>query len=190
MTGDSNTLKIFFPGLNYSSERSLLHFLDKYIAGESIYLDFSMLKSVDSVDCFKEKIEIGVELAYEKLGDVDWSKYGEIIFIGKSIGTAIASKVREHFSLNRARFICLTPINEALPYIKQTDFIVTSKKDKYIDVAELVKKQFIYPFLTIYEDMPHSLELDNDYHRTINVLGEIIDLSLNYLDTAYKDLLG
>lgn len=190
MTGNSNTLKIFFPGVRYSCDRSLLHFLDKYIDGESIYLDYSCRQNADTIDDFQKEIENDVALAQQKLSSIDWNKYGEIILIGKSIGTVVASKIREYFSLTRARFICLTPLNETIPFLKQTDFIVTSKKDTYIDVEPLIKKQFIFPFLTIYEDMPHSLELPNDYHRTIVVLGEIIDLALNYLDTSYKDLLG
>ena len=190
MIGNSNTLKIFFPGIRYSCDRSLLYFLDKYIDGDSIYLEYDLPRNIDVIDDFQEKIKSSVDIAYERLSDIDWSKYGEIILIGKSVGTVVASKVREHFSLVRARFICLTPINETLPFIKQTDFVVTSKQDQYIDITSLIKKQFIYPFLTIYEDLPHSLELPNDYHRTVKVLGEIIDLALNYLDTAYKDLLG
>lgn len=190
MVGKSHTLKIFFPGLRYSSDRSLLYFIDKYVEGNSIYIEYSKPRNIDCIVNFDEEIKNDVELAISKLENIKWEDYGEIILIGKSIGTVVASKIREHFSLDRARFVCLTPLNETLPYLKQTDFIISSECDKYIEINLLKSKQFIYPFLTIYKDLPHSLELQNNYKRTFEVLSEVVDLVLNYLDTAYKDLLG
>lgn len=190
MVGNSNTLKIFFPGIRYSIDRSLLHFIDKYVDGDSIYIDYSSLRSNDGIVDFDEEVKNDVALSLEKLKNVKWDSYGEIILIGKSIGTVVASIIRKELKLDRARFICLTPLTQTVPYLRQTDFIVSSKLDQYIDISLLEKKQFLFPLLTIYQDLPHSLELDNNYHRTFEVLNGVIDLTLNYLDTAYKDLLG
>ena len=83
----------------------------------------------------------------------------------------------------------LTPLNETLPYLKQTDFIITSKIDPFIDFSKIESIQNKFPFLTIYEDAPHSLEFKYDLKRTIYSLYENLELALNYLDTAYKDIL-
>ena len=93
----------------------------------------------------------------------------------------MAGKIREELKVNNARFICLTPLNETLPYLKQTDFIITSKIDPFIDFSKIESIQNKFPFLTIYEDAPHSLEFNSLY--------ENLELALNYLDTAYKDIL-
>ena len=38
-------------------------------------------------------------------------------------------------------------------------------------------------------DLPHSLEFKYNLKRTIDFLYENLELALNYLDTAYKDIL-
>lgn len=189
MVGVSNTLKIFFPGRRYSCDRSFLYFLDKYISGDSIYLTYDHPRMVEEKLTSEDDFKRAYAYAKEKLSNIDFKKYGEIIFIAKSLGTVVAGRLRKELGLeNRVRFICLTPINKTLPYLTQTDFIITSESDKYIDVSSLKQKENMYPFLTIYKDVPHSLELPSMY-ETLNFLKVNLDLALNYLDTSYKDIL-
>lgn len=190
MAGITNTLKIFFPGRRYSIDRSYLYYLDKYIDGDSIYLNYDVSRTTKDTLPLDEEIEKDFDFALKTLQNIDFSKYGEIILIAKSVGTVVASKIREKLDLSRARFICLTPLNETIPYLRQTDFIITSRKDKFIDISQIEGKVGHYPFMTIYDDLPHSLEYDNNLYGTIDLLKENLDLALNYLDTAYKDLLG
>lgn len=190
MVGSTNTLKVIFPGVRYSIDRSCLYYLDRYIDGDSIYIEYDDKRYENKSYNFIDEINKDFEIAKQVLSNINFSKYGEIILIGKSIGTVVACLIRNYYMLDKARFICLTPINETLQYIRQTDFIITSKADKYINLETIEKERFKYPFLTIYSDLPHSLEYKNDFHKTLKVLENIIDLSLNYLDTSYKDLLG
>ena len=101
----------------------------------------------------------------------------------------MAGKIREELAVNNARFICLTPLTQTIPYLRQTDFIITSKADTYIEINKLEDVQNRFPFLSIYEDAPHSLEFKYNLKRTIDFLYENLELALNYLDTAYKDIL-
>ena len=189
------TLKVFFPGRRYGIDRSYLYFLDRYIDGDSIYLEDryidgdSIYLEYDKKRYEKDVIELeeNIKEAYaysiKILKDIDFKKYTEVIFIAKSIGTVVAGKIREELKVNNARFICLTPLNETLPYLKQTDFIITSKIDPFIDFSKIESIQNKFPFLTIYEDAPHSLEFKYDLKRTIYSLYENLELALNYLDT-------
>lgn len=183
------TLKVFFPGRRYGIDRSYLYFLDRYIDGDSIYLEYDMKRYEKDVIELEENIKEAYAYSFKILKDIDFKKYTEIIFIAKSIGTVVAGKIREELKVNNARFICLTPLSETLPYLKQTDFIITSKIDPFIDFSKIESIQNKFPFLTIYEDAPHSLEFKYDLKRTIYSLYENLELALNYLDTAYKDIL-
>lgn len=191
MSNIRTTLKIFFPGRCYSVDRSYLYFIDKYIDGESIYLNYDKPRIDKKSEFILEKeLDEDLNYSFNVLNNVDFDRYSEIILIGKSIGTIVASIIREKFNLGRARFICLTPLTETLKYVRQTDFIITSRADRFINLEELEKVTFKYPFLTIYDDLPHSLEYPTNYAKTIDLLKNNIDLILNYLDTAEKDLLG
>ena len=183
------TLKVFFPGRRYSVDRSYLYFLDRYIDGESIYLEYDLKRYTKDMEPLEENIKKAYEYSKDILKNVDFRKYNEVIFIAKSIGTVVAGKIREDFKVNNTRFICLTPLNETLPYLRQPDFIITSLSDPYIDATKLKEKENRFPFLSIYKDVGHSLEYKNDLKRTINFLYENLELALNYLDTAYKDIL-
>ena len=183
------TLKVFFPGRRYGIDRSYLYYLDRYIDGDAIYLEYDKKRYEKDISELNQNINDAYSYSLKKLANVDFKKYSEIIFIAKSIGTVVAGKIREELKVNNARFICLTPLNETLPYLKQTDFIITSKIDPFIDFSKIESIQNKFPFLTVYEDAPHSLEFKYDLKRTIYSLYENLELALNYLDTAYKDIL-
>ena len=183
----TKTIKLFFPGRRYSVDRSLLYFLDKYIEGESIYFKYDSPRGEQSLESLENLEKEAYEFVLNKIKDIDLSSYDEVIFISKSLGTYIASKLRENLKLKCTKFIALTPIEETIPFLKQTDFIVTSLNDKYLDVSALKEKENRFPFLTILHDLPHSLEYEYNLKKTFEVQAYLIDLALNYLDTSYKD---
>ena len=100
----------------------------------------------------------------------------------------MATKLRNEKLIKASKFILLTPINETIPFLKQGDFIVTSLKDSYVDASLLKAKENYFPFLTIYEDLPHSLEYANNFYKTFDLQKEILDNAINYLDISYKDI--
>ena len=47
------TLKVFFPGRRYGIDRSYLYFLDRYIDGDSIYLEYDKKRyEKDVIGCY------------------------------------------------------------------------------------------------------------------------------------------
>ena len=184
-----STLKVFFPGRRYGIDRSFLYYLDRYIEGDSIYLEYDVKRYTQDMVSLEENIDSAYKLSFERLKNVDFKKYAEVIFIAKSIGTVVAGKIREELKLTNLRCIMLTPINETIPYLKQTDFIITSFADSYIDAQKLKENENRFPFLSIFKDIGHSLEYKNNLKKTIDFLYENLELALNYLDTAYKDIL-
>lgn len=51
------------------------------------------------------------------LDALNLSEYDDIVFIGKSIGTVVACKIKEIYNLN-VQLILFTPIEDTLRYIK------------------------------------------------------------------------
>ena len=69
------TLKVFFPGRRYSSDRSFLYFLDRYIDGESVYLDYDVKRYTKDVLPLEENIDEAYMFSFEKLKDFDFSHF-------------------------------------------------------------------------------------------------------------------
>ena len=184
----NNTIKLIFPGKRYSIDRSLLYFLDKYIDGESIYFEYDSPRYLNDSKNINEIIDDAYNFSKEILESKKLDEYTEVIVIAKSIGTLVATKLRNEKLIKASKFILLTPINETIPFLKQGDFIVTSLKDSYVDASLLKAKENYFPFLTIYEDLPHSLEYANNFYKTFDLQKEILDNAINYLDISYKDI--
>lgn len=184
----NNTIKLIFPGKRYSIDRSLLYFLDKYIDGESIYFEYDSPRYLNDLKNINEIIDDAYNFSKEILESKKLDEYAEVIVIAKSIGTLVATKLRNEKLIKASKFILFTPINETIPFLKQGDFIVTSLKDSYVDASLLKAKENYFPFLTIYEDLPHSLEYANNFYKTFDLQKEILDNAINYLDISYKDI--
>ena len=184
----NNTIKLIFPGKRYGIDRSLLYFLDKYIDGESIYFEYDSPRYLNDSKNINEIIDDAYNFSKEILESKKLDEYTEVIVIAKSIGTLVSTKLRNEKLIKASKFILLTPINETIPFLKQGDFIVTSLKDSYVDASLLKAKENYFPFLTIYEDLPHSLEYTNNFYKTFDLQKEILDNAINYLDISYKDI--
>ncbi len=90
--------------------------------------------------------------AEEKLAQVDWTRYDEIVFVSKSIGTAVGDGIA-----------------------------FTGTKDPWVDVQEIVKlcqKRGIE--LHIIEGVNHSLEKD-DVWSNLEILGDVVRKVSEYL---------
>ena len=184
----NKTLKLIFPGKRYSIDRSLLYFLDKYIEGESIYFEYDSPRYLENSNSMDEILLDAYEFSKEILESKSFEEFSEIIVIAKSIGTYVATRLRNEGLIKAKKFIILTPINETTNFLKQSDFIVSSLSDPYIDPLFLKSKACYFPFLEIYNDLPHSLEYNNNFAKTFDLQKSIIDNAINYLDISYKDI--
>ena len=107
----NNTIKLIFPGKRYSIDRSLLYFLDKYIDGESIYFEYDSPRYLNDSKNINEIIDDAYNFSKEILESKKLDEYAEVIVIAKSIGTLVATKLRNEKLIKASKFILLTPIN-------------------------------------------------------------------------------
>lgn len=101
------------------------------------------------------------EQCKELLRDIDFTAYDEVLFIGKSIGTVIATQYADAY-VDTARLVLYTPleatffadIKDAIAFIGEAD--LWSEPD---EVKRLAAEKHV-PLYT-YPDCNHSLECSN-----------------------------
>lgn len=159
-------LAVIFPGVGYHTDKPLLYYSRKLAASsgyEIIEVPYGGFPK--GVKGSKEKMEQvffgAVEQAEEILKDVDFSQYDDILFISKSVGTAVSSAYGGRHHL-KTRNIYYTPVEASFPFMTQPGIAFTGTADSWVDF-ETVRQSCEkggYP-LYVTEGANHSLETGN-----------------------------
>lgn len=91
-------LAIFFPGIGYTNDKPLMYYSRKLLHEldyEELCVEYHDLPSKVRGDkrMLLQAANMAFEQAKEKLEECDFSKYEEIVLVGKSIGTYLAVKI-------------------------------------------------------------------------------------------------
>ena len=130
MSGKMKKLAVIFPGIGYTVDKPLLHYSRRLAAeaGYEVrllpYTGFPEKKPGDT-DRIGRSCRIAMEQAQEMLSDLDLAAYEDILFVGKSIGTAVAAELAAEIPVcGRIRFVMYTPLEEtvAFPFIEAVVF--------------------------------------------------------------------
>lgn len=179
-------LVIVFPGVGYTCDKPLLYFsrkIAKDLGYEEICVEYGELpKNIKGdIDKMKQALLMAYEHVTKALEDVDYSIYDEVLIIGKSIGSVVATKYHEEHC-KEARLVLYTPV-EATFKFKINDgvaFIGDSDSWSNLDTVKELAEKAEVP-LHIYADCNHSLEVSGDYERNIEILAEVMDLTYKYI---------
>lgn len=171
---------VIFPGGNYSADCQLLYYAGlkfEFLGYEKVAIGYGDLINRDK--SFNECIEDIKSSILTQLQTFDFSKYDDIVFVSKSLGTVVAGWIDENLCIE-ARHIYLTPIKETLPYInkaKNIIAVVAGTKDKQLD-ADILKEHCIKEniYLKQIDGVGHRLEVWADIDKNIELLKEIVDL--------------
>jgi len=180
MSSGNKDLIVLFPGKSYSVDSPLLYYANfKYWAKgyESIEINYG--------DCLRKNLPQNEAIenikihAHEQIKDMDFSKYNEVLFVSKSIGTIIAGWLTDKLDVN-IRHLYLTPLSGTLQYIKNgknISIVIAGTKDKHIDasvLSEHCKREKIK--LELIEGANHSLEIIGDINTNIDILKRVVEL--------------
>ena len=117
-----NKLAVFFPGIGYTVDKPLMHYSRRLAAacGYEIrllpYTGFPPKIQGDR-EKMEESFRIALRQSEEMLADLDFQAYGDILFVGKSIGTAAAAKIAsESPARDRIRLVLYTPLEETFSF--------------------------------------------------------------------------
>lgn len=176
-------IAIFFPGIGYHNDKPLLYYSRK-IAKEAGYELLNVEYHDISVEVKGNPSELAraaVE-AYNQtvsfLKDTDFPQYDQVLFVGKSIGTIIASRYARDFGI-KAEMIWYTPLEATydFPSVNTISFIGT--KDPFSDVQRIRNLSAETGIkLHVYEGANHSLETEN----TLQNLEYITDVMIKTKD--------
>ena len=115
-------LAVLFPGIGYHCDKPLLYYAARLArsAGYEVrpvpYGGFPEKVRGDGAK-LRACLEIAWTQAEAMLSGVDWADFGDILFIGKSIGTLVASRYALEQGLT-VRSILLTPLAEAFDFVR------------------------------------------------------------------------
>ncbi|GFP76319.1 hypothetical protein [Clostridium fungisolvens] len=169
---------VIFPGVNYRADCPLL-----YYAGfkfetrgyEKVAINYDDL--TNKYDLLAQFIEAVKSDVLAKLRAIDLSQYDDIVFVSKSMGTAVAGWIEEKLCI-KARHIYLTPIEETLSYIKKDKdiiIVVAGTRDKLLN-TNILKEQCMKENipLKLIDGAGHRLEVKGDIDKNIELLREIV----------------
>ena len=115
-------LAVIFPGIGYTAEKPLLYYagkLAKEHGYETVNVAYSGFPEKVKGDRAKmeESFRIVMKASKKMLKELDLSGYGDILFIGKSIGTIAAAKLASESPLrDRIRLLLYTPLEDTFSF--------------------------------------------------------------------------
>ena len=164
-------LAVIFPGVGYHTDKPLLYY-SKKLASRNGY---------EIVEVPYGKFpKSAVEQAEEILKAVDFSGYDDILFISKSVGTAVSSAYAGKYHL-KTRNIYYTPVEASFQSMTQPGIAFTGTKDSWVDHVAIKEgcEKGGFP-LHITEDADHSLETGNVL-KDLENLREIMRVTEEYI---------
>lgn len=187
---NSKYLAVFLPGIGYHNDKPLLYYSRKLALEcgyDAVLVTYHDLPS--KVKGNKEKMMEAVDMAYaqtvQSLNDIDMHAYEKIVFVGKSIGTVIASRFVAEYGL-QAGLILYTPVEATFACNINSGIAFIGTADPWSnleDVKGLAREQKVPLYL--YEDVNHSLEC-NDQIKNIEILQDVMEKTKDYLTDTYR----
>lgn len=154
---------VIFPGIGYHSDKPLLYYSRKIAQKygyEIINVNYGNISQ--SVKGSPQKMAEAFQQAMDQvtsfLSDEHLEQSRQLLFIGKSIGSAVASAFASKNSLE-IQYICYTPIQETFQFVGSSGIVFHGTKDQWIQ-TDLVREECRRRKLPLYitEGANHSLE--------------------------------
>lgn len=179
-------LAVIFPGIGYNCDKPLLYYSSKAVSQlgfEVIRISYSnMPRGVKgSPEKMRLAFEIALAQAEEQLKGVNFGEYEELLFISKSIGTAVASAYEQKQGIE-PRNIFYTPVEETFGFGVHSGIAFCGTADPWAEssvISEKCREQGITLYIT--ENADHSLETGNAA-ADIETLQRVITQSIEYIN--------
>lgn len=184
----SKKIACLFPGIGYTCDKPLLYYsrtLLKELGWEVVPVPYSGFP--DKVKGNAKKMQLCVRMALEQteelLGGVDWSRYSEILFVGKSVGTVVcAAYAKRHRLLCRQVFF--TPVEATFQFAERRSVAFHGTADPWADtrvIGTLCKEMGIPLYET--PGANHSLET-GDVEKDIAEIQKVMKTVRDFLTVA------
>lgn len=188
MKNCSNRLAVFFPGVGYHCDKPLLYYAGK-IASEEGYeeiIRLSYSSEIKNIRGDKAKMKMVFDELYARtetaLSEVNWSEYDDILFVSKSVGTAIACAYAKHHGID-CRQVLYTPLEATYIFEPKNAIAFTGDADPWVVHEDLLKcsSDASVP-TTVIEGADHSLETGNTA-RNLEILSDVMEKTKLFIQT-------
>ena len=184
-------LAVFFPGIGYTADKPLLYYSRKLAEA----LDYEVLtlsyggfpkKPKGDPEKLRTCFLLAAEQAAAQMETVKWKHYDEIVFVAKSIGTAVAADLAAKCpAKERIRFVLYTPVEELFSFSLGKAVAFTGGADPWVGgkesrVPALCRERGI-PCLVV-PDANHSLET-GDVRTDLETLSVVMERTKAFLET-------
>ena len=178
-------LAVVFPGIGYHGDKPLLYYSKKIAAAygfeivEVPYGNFP--KDVkESAEKMEQAFRSALEQSEGILKGVDFGRYDSILFLSKSIGTAVAAAYGERKGLRTVN-VYYTPVEDSLRLMSQPGIVFHGTKDSWVETELLLglcqKKNYKVHLI---ENGNHSLETGDVLHDLEN-MSSIMSVTEGYI---------
>ena len=172
-------LAVIFPGIGYTADKPLLYYTARLARKHGYQIQtvsYGTLPENIKGDSAKMRQAFDLALAQteESLRDVDWNSFGSILFISKSIGTAISSAYASKYNL-KVKNILFTPLTDTFSFPLQGSIAFHGTADPWAETASiqtLAEQKEVPLFLT--KNANHSLET-GDVQADLSILKTTMD---------------
>lgn len=182
---NSDTLVILFPGNKYLINDSYLHYAYNvaYQCGYDVLaLEYGFQKADKKLNP-----ETEMEILINEMKDtveecLHQKRYRNVICIGKSLGAYLQSTLMEELVKYTTKFVYLTPTEQSIEGIRQSDCVVVIGDKDPLFTKEHLKKIVSRKNVRVkvVEDVGHNLERA-DYNESITILLDIMDTIYEFI---------
>ena len=178
MKEEKPRLAVLLPGIGYTCDKPLLYYsgkLARSLGWEVRPVPYGGFpeKVRGDRDRMKQSLDIALAQAEELLRDVDWARYGRILFLSKSIGTVVAAAYAGARGVP-ARHVLFTPVEETFAFPVGEAIAFHGTADPWADTAAIRRRceAARIPLYTV-ENANHSLET-GDVEGDIRALEDVM----------------
>ncbi len=178
-------IAVVFPGLGYHVDKPLLYYSKKIAARygfEILDVPYGGLKAgiMGNSEKMMEAFDQALAQSEEILSDQDLAAYDSVLFLSKSIGTAVAAAYAARHQI-MTRNVFFTPVKESFPVMKDDGIIFHGTADPWLDNETFLSEcgRTDYPYYII-EGANHSLET-GDVQKDLENLRRIMAIVEEYV---------
>lgn len=181
---EKKKLALIFPGMGYHKDKPLLYYSSRIVQNlgyEIIHIEYvDMPPKVFDSPALEKAGNVAYECTVKQLKEIDFSQYDDILFIGKSIGTAVMARYIDDKEIP-SKQIWYTPIEQTFSFNTKDAIAFIGESDPASDlnnIRKLAQENDIV--LYTYPDCNHSLEC-NDVDTNITNIRDVMRKTKDYI---------
>lgn len=180
-------LAVFFPGIGYHCDKPLLYYGKKLAADQGYQIREVPYGGFEAgIKGDEEKMakafRSALDQAEKLLADINWRQYGKILFVSKSVGTAVAAAYGENRGLKTDN-IFFTPVEQSFSFMGRNGIVFHGTGDPWASTEAIrqgCREKELPLFIT--EDANHSMETGEPL-KDLRILLQIMETCKKYIES-------